>query len=599
MGQSQIQINLLLVITYWSFVNSTCLQYAFPHTLGGKNGDTMIYGMDMRNDDIVIGGVVYDDSIAPPAGSTGSAFVAMITPGNQYRWAKVLNTQYDQLIGAKFSEEGDKVMAINDRSPFWYVVFDANSGVILIQKKHASSWIDPKIENHSDFYYSDTVQMFALQTSTTGKFLLLSFYQDQYYALQSKDMGLAASLSRSQNTSYFYVGGLQQYKYATLSIVSLNATLIQNYEIQTSPQAGVDAYISKMVVTNYGPLYAGYTNNFASSTDYVGPTFDKQVGFITSFTKDKRCNGIAQYAALETLYFLTITDSSQYLPFNQVDPQIIPSLSFIDPNIVAFSFTTLDAIFFNCSQVDIYQIDAIENVNEYYIIGTLYETKKLEFSNSCEALITYSVYINKKDTNVNQIFVIIFQVTLAEDALAYNQDTNLIQFQSNDRTQKNGVVVITVYGFIKQSWQYITYSITLNLIEDPCESVKITSYNLLNFTYDIALGAGQFINDLNWTQSSPDKGICEQFTYRTTAQNLNDDSQISDWYNLQSGKMISKEMTTVGKYLVTVSAIVKNSTKGEDSDLLNREKYRYYLMIKLNMLENFNLILFHVLLILM
>eukprot|EP00347_Sterkiella_histriomuscorum_P013886 403362987 len=614
----QLQI-LVLILSYWTSVNSTCLKYAFPHTLGGFDDATKIYGMDMLNDDIVIAGIVHDSSIASP--------------------------------GAKFSKEGDKVIAVNDRGLFWYVIFNAQTGVVIKQRQHRTNQINPKSITLSDFYFSSQVEIFAL-TSPDSQFILLTFYGNAYNILQSNiNYGFAASLAQSSNENSFYVGGLQQNE-ASLSIVDLRATLIKNYKVQTNISPTNDVVISTLLVEKdstqmkdrvygtilidqnnypyldifdllfdmnsqslissktlnpdpykfivchyiwllgpnltgliledsnyklfyvyldmntlqatifnvilfnqqtytimtasysikYGPLIGGYTNAFASSTAYPAASFNQQVGCINTFQDTKRCNG--QPPVNQAVQFQASQNTCSLLTFDYGSSSI--DLNFKDPQTASSSFIKLDSIFFNCSQVVNYEIQDIANISETYIFGSLYQANRQSFSINCiEAQITYSV-------------------TVPDTALTYNSQTNMITFQTNDITLNYGIVVITIQGFVKQSWQFKTYTITLAIFQDPCDSVQITTEKLNDVVYDISYGSGYFLNNLNWIQSASQTGTCDPYTLNITAYNVIDGGIIGGWYYIKSNQLMSNSTTFIGRYRVVVQALLKNSTTGGD-----------------------------------
>lgn len=68
---------------------------------------------------------------------------------------------------------------------------------------------------------------------------------------------------------------------------SINAWYVQLFSQETFTITA--AYYSY----KYGPVLAGYTNNFASSLpDYPNPTlFNQQIGFIDAMYHYNRCNG--------------------------------------------------------------------------------------------------------------------------------------------------------------------------------------------------------------------------------------------------------------------------------------------------------------------
>eukprot|EP00347_Sterkiella_histriomuscorum_P009588 403340631 len=375
---------LVFILSNLCVVNSTCLKYAFPHTLGGLNDATKIYGMDVLYDDIVIGGIVHDSSIA----------------------------QYDAFIGAKFSEEGDKVIAVNNRAPFWYVVFYATTGYVKKQRQHNENWFYPQMYPHSDFYYSDAVELFALH-SAQSKFFLLTYYNDEYKSLQSIDYGFATSLARSVNTSYFYVGGLQINDKATLSIVDLNANLIKNYQVLTNTLSVTENAINKLVIEKdpitmkervYGTIpmpnqHTPYRPQLIAQ-NMVLQLVASPLGFPRVLIIPQ-CNG--EDPVLQTVEYIGVPNTCSLLTFSN-GPNL-GSLIFIDPLTDSSGFQQYDAIFFNCSQVDNYQINSIPNYDETYIINSLYSVTRQSFVQGCtDAEISYSVYINQTASTVKYCF---------------------------------------------------------------------------------------------------------------------------------------------------------------------------------------------------
>lgn len=73
---------------------------------------------------IAIAGFTFDSGIANLDASNGVPFVALISEGNNYLFAKVFNKPGEKIVKVRFTEEGDGVAVLTDAAKFWVAKID-------------------------------------------------------------------------------------------------------------------------------------------------------------------------------------------------------------------------------------------------------------------------------------------------------------------------------------------------------------------------------------------------------------------------------------------------------------------------------------------
>ena len=90
--------------------------------------------MDGYDHLIAFSGKTTDTEIYPDNTADGVSFVALIEPGNIYRWTKIFERSKDALVTTRFSENGNYVAVMNDRSLMWFAVIRVSDGAVKTTK---------------------------------------------------------------------------------------------------------------------------------------------------------------------------------------------------------------------------------------------------------------------------------------------------------------------------------------------------------------------------------------------------------------------------------------------------------------------------------
>eukprot|EP00347_Sterkiella_histriomuscorum_P016087 403354540 len=652
----------VIIIGLAVILNQECqsaCQYGFPHILGGPNGQTQIQGMDMRNDQIVIAGAVFDNQVSLLADNRGRPYIALIKKANKYLWSRVFDSPDNTFIMAKFSAEGDRVITMNDRAPHQIVILFVSDGEPSIYNKVNTKQIVPKI-GFSTAYVDSSIYIVAL-TTTSNQFLVLSFLSTSVGIFKTTDLGFGASILRSGNRNLTYIGGMQKKNtplYPCFTILDNSSKVLLNAYLNTSAAPNIEKYVSQMtsfpnfapnidiivgtliidtginskmlifkadvnqtsykvgssrlltpsiqfvrclhlsmkspdltamIVTDslnsqiymeininsfnvetyksavvfyepnyyatsaalsqaYGPIIAGYSAHIAGysiSSPFSVP-FPQIVGYITAMQKPNRCNGndyltiSSPTISLESNVFqelgYRIDNSGNNFFYDRVVPLAQP---FNNPNYIVF----------NCTSLDYYQLTGFVNKEDTIYLGKQHQYKRQTPKSDCSGS-KYSINVLLNDTLSDL-------GTVATSIMNYYDSNLTISYQNNDRSLDGKKVVIHIHAFLYQSWQQTSYTLTLNLVQDPCEKVVITPTVLNNVTYDLQSGNGVLLNYLNWTQTY--KSECP-ISYSVNGIDNKDGSSYNLWYQISGIQLLSYNLNRQGVFTVTVDAYVLNNT---------------------------------------
>eukprot|EP00347_Sterkiella_histriomuscorum_P013398 403364857 len=634
---------------------SAC-QYGFPHILGGPNGQTQIHGMDMRNEQIVIAGAIFDNYVSQFTDDRGRPYIALINSANQYLWSKVFDSPDNAFIMAKFSADGDRVITINDRAPLQIVILFVTNGDANVQNIVNTYWIVPKI-GQSTAYVDSSIYIVALTTSAI-QFLVLSITASGADIFQTTDQGFGSSILRSGNGNLTYVGGMQRYGaplYPSFTILSNSSQVLRNYYLTTSAAPNIEKYVSQMtslpnfaadkdlivgtiiidtginikmlifkaevyqstqnvglsrlltpsiqfirclhlsmkssniialIVTDslnsqiymeinitsynvetyksavlfynsnyyatsaalsqdYGPIIAGYSSHIAGITSPSIIGFPQIAGYITAMQKSYRCNGEGYQTILpptipiNSNVFLTlgfVSDTTGGFLYGQSFP-------------IAKSFDNPYSIVFNCTSLDYYLLTGFVNKEDTIYLGKQYQYQRQTPTSDCSASMFYiNVLLNDTLSDLG---------TVATSIMNYSNSNLTISYQNDNRSLDGKKVVIQIHAFLYQSWQYTSYTLTLKLMQDPCEKVEVTPTVLNNVTYDLHSGNGVLLNYLNWTQTY--KSECP-ISYQVSGTDNNNGNSYDFWYLISGIQLLSNNLVKEGVFTVTVNAYVSNNT---------------------------------------
>eukprot|EP00347_Sterkiella_histriomuscorum_P006290 403353335 len=676
LGQSKnirISIYLKLIFGLTLFLSqeyqSSC-EYGFPHLLGGSEDQTLIHGVDMLDDLIVIAGGVHDSTVSSIADGDGRPYIALISKGNQYLWSKVFDSMQNTFIMAKFSKEGDKVITMNDRSPQHIVVLYTSNGEVSKNFVVMQDWVTPRIGGYSTFYYDNSIYIAALTTSQ-NQFLVISIVVNNIRTFRTNTEGFGASILRSGNQNLTYVGGMQKQSgvsYATFSILNNQAQVLSNSFLNTSTVFTLEQYVSQMAIlpnylvgidqvvgtviidnqqmqiftaevshqtqevgssrllklsvqfskclhiyvnssnitglivndmqnrqiyleinltdfkvvvsksavlfynsnykvtsgvwsSKYGPIIAGYSSQVAGSNSLQLVSFSQTVGFVTALDKIHRCNG-DDFVSISQPLLTFIIDVFKPLNFSQNITQ--DPLGYYSAPYPIATFTNPYLTKFNCTSLNYYKLTGFKNLYADIYIGMQYQHTRLTPIADCGGS-TFTITVLLNDTLSDP-------GTVASSVMSYNEANLIIYFRNNNRSQDGKKFYIHVHAFLYQSWQYYSYTLALQLHQDPCEKVEVTSSPMKDVFFDIYFGNGVFLNYLNWTQTY--KKECP-IIYKNVAIDNNIGSIHTQWWQKSEISMISSNLNRTGNYTVLTTAYVTNNTvSGSQQNSIARETFQ-------------------------
>ncbi|CDW74646.1 UNKNOWN [Stylonychia lemnae] len=440
-----------IYISFLQFIQgSYCPQTTFPLVLGGNSGETHLKSIDMDiQDNIAFAGYSFDSAILKISSNQKLPIMGLIGAGGEYQWAKTSDLNGQEFTTIKFNEAQDQLVVINSIHPLMIIIVQASDGTLLkciqdtVNLAYPSQDSILSLGSNNDIY-------FGLQDSNSH-YLLASINSGGSSGILFNQVGQPLDLAFGGDHNYAYFAG-----YLTISGI----------------QTGVIQSTSTVYMKNVVIKYDQVKNQIVQT---------KRLQYSSGLASCQHIRIISS-TQLETIY-------------------ITPTLKMYQ---ITVDFDTLSATstyITHFSQSTYYLYTSYQSLN-YGLILAGYTNNfgggptgipNQSYGQNIGIIISYSVNYRCLGSSI----------TVLASTPPFTQDSNVMADNSNLYSSQTLTLSESILSFTninsRQSGGSFSYCVHLKQYE--CEKVQLTTSIINDQVFDLRLGDGYVIAEVNWPQS--------------------------------------------------------------------------------------------------